>query len=202
MNRVLMTGVLASFSLLTGCAMFKQKIETKDPATATPLQATYDQRDLLEWADTMAQKIIADPFVAAIPERPILVDMGIENRTQTHLDTKAIADTITTKLMDARRFRLINASQRDNLLKEQGYQLANCTKETRCAIGKQLGARYMLSGSLVEINAQSGRAVRASKKQDVFYQLTLDVTDLESGEVAVRKQENRLRRESRPIFGW
>jgi PBP1b-binding outer membrane lipoprotein LpoB len=98
--------------------------------------------------------------------------------------------------------RFVNASRRDDLLREQGYQLANCTPETRNAVGKQLGAKYMITGSLVEISQKSGREVRVSRKEDVYYQLTVELTDLETGLIEVRKQRDRLRRASKPIIGW
>jgi curli biogenesis system outer membrane secretion channel CsgG len=88
------------------------------------------------------------------------------------------------------------------MIKEQGYQLANSTEATRVQIGKQLGARYMITGSITELGAETGRQVRASKQEDVYYQLTVDITDLETGIIVTRKQRDRLRRRSRPIFGW
>jgi len=64
------------------------------------------------------------------------VEMGIQTVPKRRcLDTKALADTITMKLLDSRLVQIVDASLRDNLLKEQGYQLANCTPETRRAIG-------------------------------------------------------------------
>ena len=88
------------------------------------------------------------------------------------------------------------------LLKEQGYQLANCTPETRRSIGKQLGAKYMLTGSLTEIETESGKQVRVSKKQDVYLQLTVELMDIETGLLTVRKQVERMREASKPIIGW
>ncbi|MGQ9662829.1 MAG: penicillin-binding protein activator LpoB, partial [Kiritimatiellia bacterium] len=156
----------------------------------------------LTLADQMANDILSHPFPPEGEDKPILVTLGIQNRTQTHLDMKALADTIETRLLNTGKIRLVNASRRDDLLKEQGYQLANVTPETRVQIGKQLGARYMMTGSLVEIEKESGREVRVSKKQDVYYQLTVEITDLETGLIVLRKQRDRLRRASKPIIGW
>ena len=146
--------------------------------------------------------VLAHPFPAQGEDPAILAAMGIQNRTKSHLDMKALSDTISVKLLDTKKMRFVNAARRDDLLREQGYQLANCTQETRSAIGRQLGANYMLTGSLVEIEKSSGREVRVSKKQDVYYQLTLEITDLETGLIAVRKQKDRLRRASKPLIGW
>ena len=104
--------------------------------------------------------------------------------------------------MNTGKMRFVNTARRDDLMREQGFQLANATEETRARIGRQLGAGYMLTGNITEITQQTGRQVRASRQQDVYYQLTVEVTDLETGIIVVRKQRDRMRRASRPIFGW
>lgn len=202
--KVLCSSLLAIAVIGTsGCAAFRRSIEEKDPATSDPLTAKYDQRDMLKWAQQIADLLLVPPFLPANDaEKPILVDLGIQNRTESHIDMKAITDTITTHMLDSGKIRLVNASRRDDLLKEQGYQLQNTPAEARMKIGRQLGARFMLTGSLVEIGHQSGRQVRLSKKQDIYYQLTAEITDLESGEIILRKQTDRLRQTSMPVIGW
>lgn len=200
--RVLGMFALGAVLLSSGCAAFRISIDEKDPATSNSLTASYDQRDLLTWGDLIAKRILAHPFPNAEQKNAAIVQLGIENRTRTHIDTKALEDTIITRLLDTEQMKIIDASLRDKLLKEQNYQLANCDPATKVKIGKQLGARYMLTGSITEIGAESGREVRVSKKEDVFYMLTVEVTDLEQGTLVLRKQEQRLRRISTPILGW
>lgn len=188
--------------LLTGCSAFRISVDDRDPRDSDPLSAKYDQEDLLSLGELMAEALLSHPFPPAADERPILVEMGIQNRTQSHIDMKALSDTLTTHLLDTKKIQLINADRRDDLMREQGYQLTNCTPETRALVGRQLGAKYMLTGSLIEIEKESGRQARVSKTQDVYYQLTAEITDLESGLIAVRKQRDRLRRASKPLIGW
>ncbi|MFT5241014.1 MAG: hypothetical protein ACI9X0_001991 [Kiritimatiellia bacterium] len=201
-NSLTLCAMATILVLNSGCSMFRTSIDEKDPRTASTLTAGYDQRDMLTWAEMITQDLLAHPFPLGSETNPILVDMGIQNRTKTHVDTKAITDTMTTKMMNETQVRFVNASRRDDLLKEQGFQLENCTPETRSAIGKQLGAKYMITGSLVEIGNSSGKEVRVSKKQDVYYQLTVEITNLETGLIEVRKQRDRLRRASKPLIGW
>ncbi len=195
--------ISAPLFLTTGCAAFRMSVADRDPAEASRLSAKYDHEDLLTLSTEMVEAVLSTPnFPGPKDKNPILADMGIQNRTKSHLDMKAMADTITTKLMDTGKIRLTNTNRRDALLREQGFQLTNCTPETRSKIGKQLGAKYMMTGSLAEIEKTSGRQVRVSEKQDVYYQLTVEITDLESGLVVVKKQKDRLRRASKPLIGW
>ena len=188
--------------VLNGCAAFRTSINDKAPTGSEKLTAKYDQSDLLTLAQQASDAILTAPFPGPNETKPLVVEMGIQNATLSHLDTKALADTMITKLLDSRLIRFVDASLRDNLLKEQGYQLANCTPETRRSIGKQLGAKYMLTGRIAEIETESGKQVRVSKEQDVYLQLTVELTDVETGELVVRKQVQRMRAASKPIIGW
>jgi PBP1b-binding outer membrane lipoprotein LpoB len=69
-------------------------------------------------------------------------------------------------------------------------------------VGRQLGARYMLTGSLVKITKDTPRQVRLSKQEQVYFQLTIEVTDLETGLIAWTTQKERVRGASKPLIGW
>lgn len=193
--------VVITSSLLTGCAAFRMSVSEVDPSEASTLTANYDQRDLISWTDEITELILSS-FPPEGVEKPIVSVFGIQNRTKQHMDTQSLADTISGKLLDSGNVLLTNTSRRDELLREQGYQLQNATPETRVAIGKQLGAKYMLTGSLTEISNRSGRQVRVSKKEDKFFMLTCEITDLETGLIVLRKQVQRMRRARKPIIGW
>lgn len=186
---------------MSGCMAFRRSITDKKPEDASTLTAMYDQRDMLQWGKLISEDIINHPFMKS-NDKPFIADLGIQNRTQIHMDMQSLADTITTGLLDSGKVRLANTSDRDKMLKEQGFQLANCTMDTRVKIGKLLGAKYMMTGALMEMSQQSGKEVRVSKQKDVYYQLTIKITDLETGEVVMAKQRDRLRRESKPLIGW
>jgi penicillin-binding protein activator len=196
--------VMMVAALGSGCSAFRASVHNDDVSTAaaTPLDTGYDFGDLRWLGETVSQELIAAPVLDQLPHKPILVVMGIENRTDEHIDTKAITDTIRTKLINGNKASFVNESQRDNLLREQGYQLANCTPETRTMVGRQLGARFMLTGSLVKITKESTRQVRLSRQEQVYLQLTVEVTDLETGLIAWTTQKERVRGASKPLIGW
>lgn len=193
--------LVSAIALGSGCSMFRASVQDMDvaKASATPMNTGYDFADLRWLGETVAGDLMAN---ALLDHKPIMVVMGIENRTDEHIDTKAITDTIRTKLINSGKASFVNESQRDNLLKEQGYQLANCTPETRTLIGKQLGAQYMLTGSLIKIMRENPRQVRVSRQEQVYLQLTAEITDLQTGLIAWTTQKERVRGASRPIVGW
>lgn len=194
--------IVLALSAISGCRAFRIGIYERDPEKVRPITEKYDVRDLKSMPREVVQKILAHPFPPQGAAPPLLVDMGVQNRTKQHIDTVVLADNVMTRFLDSKRVRFVNNKQRDALLKEQGYQLKNCPEDKRVKIGKQSGAKYMMTGIFYQQGARSGRQVRVSRKEDVYYQLIITITDLETAEVVVKKEVDRLRRASKPIIGW
>ncbi len=201
-NQVLTALSLAAILLSQGCASVRTGTRDMTPGETVPFDAEYDYTDLRTLSRNVAEKALAHEFLETRDEPPIVVVLGIENRTLHHIDMQAISDSIRTVMMDSGKIRFVNPKRRADLLREQQYQQEQVTPATRAALRSQLGAKYMLTGSLVEIKKRSGREVRLARREEVYYQLTVEVTDLEDGVIAWSAQEERVRRASRPIIGW
>jgi PBP1b-binding outer membrane lipoprotein LpoB len=85
---------------------------------------------------------------------------------------------------------------------EQGYQAANATPATQVSVGKQLGAKYMITGSFTEMDQASPRQARISKQEIKYYKLTFEITDLETSEIIWTQEKEFARRASLPLIGW
>ena len=127
---------------------------------------------------------------------------GVQNRTKRYVDTKALTDRVRTLLFQSGKVQFVNEVQREALLREQGYQAANVTPETQVAVGRQIGAKYMFSGSFVEMEKTSPREVRVSRKEINYYKLTIEVTDLETGLIAWTTEKEFAREARLPLIGW
>jgi len=185
-----------------GCAAFRQSVETVDVDKAKPMDAKYDYSDLRNMSDEMAVELLKADIIQKPTIPPVVAIFSIENRTTIHIDTQAMTDSMRRKLMASGKLKFVNTARRDDLMKEQAYQARNASQESRVAISKQLGAKYMLTGSMVEMTKRSGREVRVSSKEEIYYQLTVELTDLETGIVEVAPQLERARKASKPIIGW
>ncbi len=189
-------------TLGTGCAMFRAKTSEVNVEQGEHMRAEFDFRDLKAISADVVGQLIASPFLIKQSSPPIFAVRGLENRTSDYLDTKAITDTMRTKLIQSGTVQFVNVERRADLAVEQGYQAANATPGTSVEIGQQAAARYMLSGSVVEMRQESPRQVRISKTKLRFYQLTVEVTDLQSGLVSWTTQYEFARQERQPLIGW
>ncbi|MBN1673724.1 MAG: penicillin-binding protein activator LpoB [Kiritimatiellae bacterium] len=185
----------------SGCAAFRTRVAEVDPEKKLHMEADYDYTDAKQLARSVADQLIAE-FLAPQQETPVLIAYTIQPRTKTFVETKNLTDKIRTELIRSGKARFVNRSRRDDLLQEQNYQALHSTPETRAAVGKQLGAKYMLTGTLVEMSQKTGRQVRVSETEVIYYSLTMEVTDLETGEIAWTTEREIARAERRPLIGW
>jgi PBP1b-binding outer membrane lipoprotein LpoB len=60
----------------------------------------------------------------------------------------------------------------------------------------------MISGALVEMASRTGKQVRVSKTETVSYQLTVDITDMETGIIQWSDKWEFSRAARTPLIGW
>lgn len=203
-GKAAVVGSLALSAVLagSGCAMFRANIQDVDVSNSRHLSTGYDYTDLRKISDNVVAKFLGSPFMGKQSEPPVIMIAGVQNRTSQYVDTKNLTDRIRTQLFPTGKIRFVNESRREELMKEQGYSAANATPETQVAVGRQLGARYMMSGSLTEMKDETPRQVRVSKTKVNYYKLTFEVTDVESGEMVWLTEEEFAREARLPLIGW
>jgi len=202
LNSVIIAFISVSIVLLNGCAMFRIRVKDDDVSNLPAFDAKYGAQDLRKLSMDVSDEIANSSFIKSQEGDPIMIIYGIQPRTTTFIDTQALTDRIRTTLIQTSNLRFVNRTRRDELMKEQGYQAANVTEASQVAIGKQLGAKYMLTGALVEMKKETGRQVRVSKSELVYYQLTVDITDLETGLISWSTQKEFAREARKPLIGW
>jgi uncharacterized protein (TIGR02722 family) len=196
---------VASCALLclgSGCAMFRASVTELDVNQKQHVDADYDYSDMRNVTEGLASDILASKFLKDAAQPPIIMIAGIQNRTKQFADMKNLSDRLRTLLLQSGKARFINETRRDDLLKEQGYQAANATPETQTRVGRQLGAKYMISGSFTEMDQSSPRQVRISKQEYKYYKLTLEINDLETSEIVWTQEKEFARKASIPLIGW
>ena len=185
-----------------GCAAFRARTRAVDVDDDAHMGSRYDFRDMRQVSEALAQEMTASAFLAEVPEAPVMMVAGVQNRTSQYVDTKNLTDRMRTLLFQSGRVRFVNEARREDLMREQGYQAQHVTPEQQVQIGRQLGARYMITGSLTEMEDRSPRQVRVSRTRVNYYKLTVEVTDLQSGEIAWINEQEFAREARLPLIGW
>lgn len=187
-------------SVLGGCAATTR---TLDPDAEKHYDASYDFSDKKQIVEALTSSLLSSPNVTTETTKPIIIIYGVDNETSEHISTSGITDDIRLALIRSGEYRFINRKQRGNLLDETDYQYAGFVPpEERVAEGRQLGADYILSGTLRSIEKKQPRQWRLNKRELIYYSMNLELTDLETGEISWADNVEIARESSRPVLGW
>jgi len=131
-----------------------------------------------------------------------LISYGIGNQTSEHINTSGISDDIRLALVQSGRYQMLNETQRANIDAEAKYQQGKVPASEQIQQGRQLGADYVLAGTLRSIVKKQPRQIRLNKKKLVYYSLNLELTDTETGAISWADKIEIARESSQPIVGW
>lgn len=183
--------------LLVSCAT----TSSVDTRVETHLDASYDFSDKAEIVDRLSSSLV--DYAARSTNRPVVISYGIGNETTEHINTGGISDDIRLALIRSGQYQLLNEAQRFNIQDESSYQQGGAVPVSqRIVQGRQLGADFILAGTLRSIVKKPPKSIRLVKKKLVYYSLNLELTDTESGAIAWADKVELAREQSRPIIGW
>lgn len=186
--------------MATGCSVTTREVAPDE-------QVIYDEgyhfSDKKAIVKDMAESLLGKYPLNRATDRPVLIVYGIANRTNEHISTSAMTDDIRQELIQSGRVRFVNKVQRDNIADETSYQYGgNVAVETRIRKARQIGARYMLTGTLRSIEKNQPVQFRLKKKVLMYYSLNMELTDLETGIIEWADSTEVIREASKPFVGW
>ncbi len=191
--------IAASAALFVGCAATTQNVSVDSEVN---YDARFDFSDKKRIADALAGSLLNTVDLSGSGKKPVMVVYPVANETSEHISTAGITDDIQLSLLRAGRYRFVSKTQRENLMAEQKHQQAEGDPSSRAQIGKQLGADFIVSGTLRSIEKKQQKQWRLNKKELVYYSLNLELTDLSSGEIVWADVAELARESSKPIIGW
>jgi len=197
----LKAALIAAAVITSGCAATTQRIDPNEDEIH--YDANYDFSDKKEIVAKLTDSLMTTPAIDRESTTPIIVTYGIANETAEHINTNGISDDIRLKLIQAGEYRFVNRAQRDNVLKESDFQYAGFVPpEQRIIEGQQLGANYILAGTLRSIEKDQPRQWRLNERKLVYYSLNLELTNIQTGEVSWADSVEIARESSKPILRW
>lgn len=193
--------VCAAGLLAAGC--WSTKTTELDPDDPVHLRASWDYTDQKAAVEKMTQSMVANPRFVGIGTVPVVVAYPFQNDTTEHVNMQLISDKVTTSLLSTGRIRLVEKDIRNYIDEEVAHQQGGkVDPATAAKLRNQLGATHLLWGRLASVEKEEGKGLRASRKEIKYYNLTLKLSNLSTGEVIWADEKEIARQESRPLFGW
>jgi len=201
LSRVCLTSGLMSLSLLGTFAMMSgcgPKAFTQgaydDPTRVELLDDKWNEADMQQMSDAIVAAMVKCDEILKASKPPRVAVEQVLNRTEEHIDMRAMTDKIRTALIKSKKVKFINKEERSTLEDEYVYnEGANVKEDSRKSRGKQTGLDYILSGAMATNIQQVGN------DKFIYYKLTMNLTNVETSEIdcvedkEIRKQFRKRR---------
>ena len=154
-----------------------------DPSKAEIVDDRWNETDARRTAEHLVASCLSKPWLLnfasrAKTKRPVVIVDEVENRTDEHIDTRALTEFVRDELINSGKVRFLNESRRKQILAEIKYQNSGAVSaDTRKSAGRQIGADFMIGGAISSsVHTQGGY-------KTVTYQSNLILTNLETSEI-------------------
>ena len=164
---------------LAGCSRTVKRI---DPGTQTDLSGRWNDTDSRLTANAMIEQMFGNAWAVAFEQRhkkkPVIVVGLVNNKSHEHINTETFIKNLETAIVNNGSIRLVQAGEkREELRRERAGQQEFASPETAKRWGQELGADFMLQGTVNSI------VDSYKKNQTVYYQIDLMLSNIETTEV-------------------
>lgn len=173
--------ILATVALmLLGCSS-KRQVSRLEPDTVTDLSGQWNDTD----AQLVAQEMVSDclghiwltNFIEAAGKKPVVTVGTIRNMSSEHIDTEVFSTDFERELINSGRVRFVaSREQRGEIRDERMDQQNYSSEETMKQFGREVGADFILLGSVKSVTDQ------IEGRNTIFYQTDFELVNLETNE--------------------
>lgn len=169
--------VFIAVAVMTGLSACGQKVTRVESDTVMDLSGNWNDTDSRLVADEMIQDALSRSWLTRFNReqgKPPTVIVGeVRNLSHEHINTRTFIADMERALINSGEVDFVASSEeRQEIRSERKDQDLHATEETRKAMGQEIGADFMLKGTInTIIDAVSGEQVR-------FYQVDLTLIDL------------------------
>jgi len=182
-NFLLATGVAAIFAFSSckkddagtpapnnpGVTKQLKKVTKTEAGTVTVFNLTYDVLKAV-WLTNFMQ--------AKGGQKPVVICGLVDNKSHEHIEAETFVKDLEQAFIKTQKVRVVQAGKkREELRAEKADQQTNATASTMKKFGMEVGADYILQGSINSIVDEH------KKKRVVYYQVNLELTDIQTNEV-------------------
>jgi uncharacterized protein (TIGR02722 family) len=173
-NLISILVITVALAGLAGCG---QKVTRVESDTVTDLSGNWNDTDSRLVADEMIQDALSRAWLTRFTSeqgKPPTVIVGeVRNLSHEHINTRTFIADMERALINSGEVEFVASSEeRQEIRTERKDQDLHATEETRKAMGQEIGADFMLKGTINTIvDAVSGEQAR-------FYQVDLTLIAL------------------------
>lgn len=173
--------IVASLLLImTDCS---RKVSRISPDKQTDLSGRWNDTDSRLVAKEMMDDALNRPWREQFVKqndgkKPVVIVGQVKNKTSEHIEPEVFIKDIEKEFINTGLVRVVQHGKfREKMREERADQQEFASPETMKKWGRELGADFMMFGSINSITDQY------KNKKTVFYQVNLELADLETNEI-------------------
>ncbi len=172
---------LAVAVVVVGCSQGTQ-VTRLEPETVIDLSGFWNDTDSRLVADALIDDAMNFPWARRFMQQnngdvPAVIFGSVRNRTTEHIAVNTFLRDMEAAFLRTGLTRVVaDPEQRSQIREEREDQQQNASAATRARMRNELGADFMLVGEITSIEDVEGN------REVIYYQVDLNLTDLESSE--------------------
>ncbi len=164
--------------VLGGCG-HETKVTRVDAGIVTDLSGRWNDTDSRMVAEAMVKDALQYPwlgnFSSTNKRQPVVVVGTVLNASHEHISVQTFISDLERELTNSQKVTFVaGKGERDEVRTERKEQAIYAREDTQKAPGKEIGADFMMKGSIATILDE------ADGTKAVFYQVDLQMIDLEN----------------------
>jgi len=193
--------VLGLLVILAGCAS-TPKVERTAVDTTIDVSGRWNDADSRMVSEEMIRDCLDRPWLEIFRDthggkRPTVIVGRVRNRSHEHINVQTFVKDLERALINSGRVQFVaSKSERAGVREERRDMAKHASEETMKGPGEEIGADFMLIGTINTIRDEAGR------KAVMFYQTNLELINMSSnvkawiGEKKIKKVIKKSR------FSW
>jgi len=166
----------------SGMQSCSHKVSRVDVNEQIDISGSWNDVDSRLTAEAMVQQILGEVwlsnFVKEKGKKPTVIVGFVKNKSHEHIEAEVFVKDVEKSFIKTQRIRLVQGGEkREEMRGEKADQQTNSSKSTMKKWGLEIGADFILQGSINSI-------VDAYKRDKVvYYQVDLELTNIQTNEV-------------------
>ena len=188
MRGVMMMSIMSL--VILRCSSSVEEISIEE----TQVDVDWSAKDLKMISEKMAFSIKSDPVTQSEVYKETkprwILTKELSNDTDEHINTRVIMEKIRTQLVKGRVARFIDDMAMDNALDQLNIQQTDLFDSSKVSqLGRFVGAKFLLRGRISNLRKRTD-----DTEQVVYYNITLQVVDIETLEIIWTDEADMARR--------
>lgn len=198
MRRKAVILVLCFAVMAAGCSKSVKRVDVEEQID---LSGRWNDTDSRLVSEEMIQDSLNRPWLDRFKgshggKLPVVIVGTVRNRSHEHINVQTFVKDLERALINSGDVDFVaSRSERGEIREERKDQAVYSSEETAKEHGQEIGADFMLQGTINTIEDREGR------EKVMFYQVNLELTDLESNKKVWLGEKKIKKYIKKPRFG-